>query len=90
MNLSRGDLVVDRDLIDGLDRGHLASATLDVFREEPLPPTHPFWHHPKIVITPHVSALTLIGPSAAQVAAGIRAIESGREPPGRVDRTHGY
>ena len=90
VNLSRGDLVVEHDLIDALDRGYLASATLDVFREEPLPPTHPFWHHPKITLTPHVSALTLIGPSVAQVASGIRAIESGREPPGRVDRSHGY
>jgi glyoxylate/hydroxypyruvate reductase A len=90
VNLSRGDLVVERDLIDALDRGHLASATLDVFRDEPLPPTHPFWHHPKVTLTPHVSALTLMGPSVAQVAAGIRAIESGREPPGRVDRSHGY
>ena len=41
-------------------RGQLAGATLDVFREEPLPPDHPFWHHPRITLTPHVSAVTLV------------------------------
>jgi glyoxylate/hydroxypyruvate reductase A len=90
VNLARGELIVDADLVAALDRGDLAGATLDVFREEPLPASHPFWHHPKITITPHVSAVTLIGPSVAQVAAGIRALEAGREPPGRVDRMHGY
>jgi glyoxylate/hydroxypyruvate reductase A len=73
-----------------LDTGHLAGATLDVFREEPLPAMHRFWHHPRVTVTPHVSALTRVDESVAQVAAGIRAIEAGREPPGRVDRARGY
>jgi glyoxylate/hydroxypyruvate reductase A len=90
VNLARGDLVVDRDLIAALDRGHLAGATLDVFREEPLPASHAFWHHPKVTITPHVAAVTRIDESVRQVAAGIRRIEAGDEPPGRVDRAHGY
>ena len=90
VNLARGELVVDADLVAALDAGHLAGATLDVFREEPLPASHPFWHHPQVTITPHVSAMTLVAPSAAQVAAGIRSLEAGREPPGRVDRARGY
>ena len=90
VNLARGELVVDADLVAALDAGHLAHATLDVFRTEPLPAAHPFWHHPKVTITPHVSAITLLDDSAAQVAAGIRALEAGREPPGRVDRVRGY
>jgi glyoxylate/hydroxypyruvate reductase A len=90
VNLARGELVVDADLVAALDAGHLAHATLDVFRTEPLPAAHPFWHHPKVTITPHVSAITLHEESAAQVAAGIRALEAGREPPGRVDRARGY
>ena len=90
VNLARGDLVVDADLVAALDAGHLGGATLDVFRTEPLPADHPFWHHPRVRITPHVSATTLVAESAAQVAAGIRALESGREPPGRVDRARGY
>jgi len=90
VNLARGELVVDADLVALLDAGHLAGATLDVFRTEPLPAGHPFWHHPAITITPHVSAATLHEASAAQVADGIRALAAGREPPGRVDRMHGY
>jgi glyoxylate/hydroxypyruvate reductase A len=90
VNLARGELVVDADLLDALDRGHIASAALDVFRTEPLPPSHPFWHHPRVRMTPHVAAITRVDVSAAQVASGIRAIEAGREPPGRVDRARGY
>jgi glyoxylate/hydroxypyruvate reductase len=90
INVARGDLVVDRDLIALLDAGHLASATLDVFREEPLPTEHLFWHHPRITVTPHVSAVTLIAESVAQVAAKIRRIEAGKTVTGVVDRNHGY
>src|SRR6266545_2908720 len=50
VNVARGDLIVDADLIDALDHGQLASATLDVFRDEPLPVSHPFWHHPRITL----------------------------------------
>jgi glyoxylate/hydroxypyruvate reductase A len=90
VNVARGDLVIDADLIDALDSGRLASATLDVFRDEPLPAAHPFWHHPKVVVTPHVSAATLHGESAAQVAAKIALIERGGAPSGRVDHERGY
>ena len=90
VNLARGDLVVEADLLAALDAGRLGGATLDVFATEPLPASHAFWHHPKVVVTPHVSAVTLLPESAAQVADGIRALEAGREPPGRVDRARGY
>lgn len=90
VNVARGDLVVEADLLDALDSGRLASATLDVFRDEPLPPTHPFWHHPRITLTPHVSAITLVAEAAAQVAAKIRALERGERVSGRVDRARGY
>ncbi len=52
----RGHLLVDADLIAALDSGHLAGAVLDVFRTELLPADHPFWTHPKVVLTPHVAA----------------------------------
>ena len=67
VNIARGPLIVENDLLALLDEGHLASATLDVFDEEPLPPGHRFWHHPRIVITPHVSAATLVDVSVGQV-----------------------
>ena len=59
INVARGAHLVDEDLIALLDSGHLAGATLDVFRTEPLPERHPFWRHPKITVTPHTSARTL-------------------------------
>lgn len=90
VNLGRGDLIVDDDLVAALDRGHLAHATLDVFREEPLSPGHPFWHHPGITITPHVSAVTRVADSVAQVAAKLEALERGAPVSGVVDRAKGY
>ncbi len=90
INIARGDLIVDEDLIALLDAGHLAGATLDVFRTEPLPADHVFWHHPRITVTPHVSAVTLIAESAAQVAAKIRKTEQGQTVTGVVDRIRGY
>lgn len=90
VNVARGGLVVDRDLLAALDGGRLAGATLDVFRTEPLPPDHRYWSHPRVRLTPHVAAMTLVGPSAAQVADKIRDLEDGRAPSGRVDPGRGY
>ena len=90
VNIARGEIVVDDDLIALLDSGHLAGATLDVFREEPLPAGHPFWHHPRIALTPHTSAVTQVIDSVAQVAAKIRRIERGEPVTGIIDRARGY
>jgi glyoxylate/hydroxypyruvate reductase A len=90
INVARGGLLVEEALIELLDRGHLAGAALDVFRQEPLPPDHPLWSNPKVLITPHVSAITVIGPSARQVAAKVRRLERGEPVSGVVDRTRGY
>ena len=90
VNVSRGGLVVDDDLLALLDDDHLAGATLDVFRDEPLPPEHRFWHHPRVTLTPHVSAVTLVGESVAQIAAKIRCLEAGLPITGVVDRERGY
>ena len=77
INVARGAHLVDDDLIALLDAGHLAGATLDVFRQEPLPPEHPFWKHPKISVTPHTSARTLRAESIAQIAGKIQALQGG-------------
>jgi glyoxylate/hydroxypyruvate reductase A len=93
INVARGRHLVDDDLIALLDSGHLAGATLDVFRSEPLPAVHPFWTHPKITVTPHTSARTLRGESIAQIAGKIRLLESGTSlacVAGVVDPNQGY
>jgi len=90
VNVARGPIVVDDDLIALLDEGHLAGATLDVFREEPLPRGHPFWHHPRITLTPHTSAVTVVEDSIAQVVDKIRRLERGEPVTGVVDRARGY
>ena len=90
INVARGAHLVEADLIALLDIGHLAGATLDVFRTEPLPADHPFWQHPKIVVTPHTSARTLRSESIAQIAGKIHALERGEAVAGVVDLMRGY
>lgn len=89
-NLARGDLLDEDALLAALDRDHVGAAYLDVFRNEPLPPTHPFWRHPRVEITPHVAALTDVGIACAQVAAKIRRWEAGEPVSGVVARDRGY
>ena len=90
INVARGAHLVDQDLIDLIDSGHLAGATLDVFRVEPLPQNHVFWTHPKITLTPHTSARTLRAESIAQIAGKIAALERGETVAGVVDPVRGY
>ena len=58
VNIARGRLVDETALLDALDSGPLRGAGLDVFHTEPLPPGHPFYAHPRVLMTPHVSATT--------------------------------
>lgn len=58
VNVGRGGLVDEDALIAALDADQLAHASLDVVREEPLSADSPIWSHPKITLTPHISALT--------------------------------
>jgi glyoxylate/hydroxypyruvate reductase A len=62
VNAGRGAHLVQADLLAALDSGQVASAVLDAFIEEPLPPGHPFWQHPCITVTPHIATRT--GPEA--------------------------
>jgi glyoxylate/hydroxypyruvate reductase A len=90
INVARGAHLVEDDLIPLLDSGRMAGATLDVFEVEPLPESHAFWRHPKIVVTPHGSARTVREVSIAQIAGKIRAIERGEPVVGVVDAGKGY
>jgi len=90
INAARGACLVERDLLEALDAGMIRHATLDVFATEPLPASHPFWHHPGITVTPHAAANP--GPHACAHAIGrvLEDLDRGRPPEGLVDRTVGY
>lgn len=90
INVARGQHLVEEDLLRLIDSGHLAGATLDVFREEPLPAGHAFWSHPKITVTPHASARTLRDESIAQIAGKIMAMSRGDAISGVVNQQLGY
>jgi len=90
VNIGRGVTLVDADLLAALDSGQVSGATLDVFGEEPLPPQHRYWHHPRVVVTPHVSGLTVPEEAVAQIAAKITRFERGEAVTGIVDMQRGY
>lgn len=90
VNCARGGHLVDEDLLAALDEGQISSAALDVFKEEPLPPGHPFWGHPRIVVTPHVAAFSVPATAIESVAANIRRMEAGEDPLHVVDFDRGY
>ena len=90
INVARGRHLVDEDLIALIDSGHLAGATLDVFRTEPLPSGHPFWRHPHITVTPHSSARTMREQSIAQIVGKMQAMQRGEPVRGVVDARRGY
>lgn len=68
INIGRGAHLIESDLLRALANDQIREAWLDVFVEEPLPPDHPFWHHPGIVLTPHLAGVT-----DQQQAAGVLA-----------------
>ena len=90
INIARGRHVVDEDLLSLLDSGQMAGATLDVFRTEPLPAEHPFWHHPRVKVTPHIAGRTVLQDTVQQIVAKIRALQKGEPIEGVVDRARGY
>jgi glyoxylate/hydroxypyruvate reductase A len=77
INVGRGDHLVEADLLAALDDGTLSGATLDVMTPEPLPADHPFWTHPKIVVTPHVSSLSNPRTAIEQITANLRRCRRG-------------
>ena len=90
LNPGRGTLIDDDALLAALDSGHIAHATLDVFRQEPLPAEHPYWAHPRVTVTPHIAAETRPETAARVIAENIRRSEAGAPLLYRVDRQQGY
>ena len=90
INVARGGHLVEQDLIDLIQSGHLAGATLDVFQEEPLQSDHPFRRESRITMTPHTSARTLRDNTIAQIASKLEALSRGEKISGEVDSNRGY
>ncbi len=86
INVSRGAVVNEPDLLDALDKGQLAGAALDVFVSEPLPADAPFWTHPKVYVTPHMSGATNPDTAVQIIAENMALIEKGGTPQYRYIR----
>ena len=90
INPGRGTLIDEKALLKSLDDGKLAHATLDVFRQEPLPADHPFWQHPKITVTPHIASETKPQTASQVIAANILRFEKGKPLLYQVNFETGY
>ena len=90
IHVGRGEHMVEKDVLLALDSGQLSGASLDVFPVEPLPPAHPFWSHPNIIVTPHDACDVSFDAIKATIDATAAAVRAGSHPPHTVDRTRGY
>lgn len=90
INVARGAHLVEEDLIKALDNGLLSGATLDVFRQEPLPAKHPFWSRKDIIVTPHVASVTTPDSAINQVLENCERFLTGQELSYLVDLDRQY
>lgn len=91
VNIGRGSIVNTEALMEALRSGHIAAAGLDVTDPEPLPPDHPLWTCPNVLITPHISGLGASKQKHAEwFAENLRAYLEGRPQPGAVNREMKY
>lgn len=90
INMGRGGHLVESDLLAALDTGQLSGAVIDVLQQEPAPADHPFWHHPKILLTPHIAAMTQPESAFRVLLENIRRHQRGEPLEGEIDRTLGY
>lgn len=90
VHTGRGPQLDHEALVTALDSGHLSAAMIDVTDPEPLPKGHPFWSHPKIILTPHVASVTQPATAARAVIDNVKRHRAGLDPIGLVDRSRGY
>jgi phosphoglycerate dehydrogenase-like enzyme len=90
INVSRGAVLDEAALLDALRAGHLAGAALDVYAQEPLPPGHPLWDEPRILLTPHIAAAPRPDHIARQILANLERARHGHALEHVVDRARGY
>jgi glyoxylate/hydroxypyruvate reductase A len=90
VHVGRGAHLDHQALLDALETGRLSGAVVDVTDPEPLPAGHPFWAHPKILLTPHIASMTQPETAVQQVLDNIRRHDAGEPLIGLVDRSRGY
>ncbi|ALM86356.1 glyoxylate/hydroxypyruvate reductase A [Bordetella sp. N] len=90
INVGRGEHQNEDDILALLNEGRLDSASLDVFRTEPLPADSGLWTHPRVHVTPHIAASTLREETIVQIAGKIRQLARGEQLTGVVARARGY
>ena len=90
VNVARGELAVEADLLAALDGGTLGRAVLDVFSAEPLPVASPLWTHPRVTVTPHHSGPSRPRSMVPDILPNLRRFAEGRPVEDLVDRTRGY
>lgn len=90
INTGRGGHLNAADLLAALDSGHLAGAILDVFEHEPLSAENPLWHHPNIVVTPHIASHADLNVVVQQIVANDQSVMAGQSLVNEVDVIRGY
>jgi len=90
INVARGGHLIEKDLLDILDQGHLSGAFLDVFAQEPLSEDHPFWKHPKIDMSPHIASVSDVNSVVPQLLDNYRRLQEGQPLLNLVSKSRGY
>jgi glyoxylate/hydroxypyruvate reductase len=90
INVGRGASVNEEDLLQALRDNQVSFAVLDVFATEPLPENNPLWSHPRVQITPHISAVTTANEGAACFLETLKNIDEDKPLINRVDTKKGY
>jgi glyoxylate/hydroxypyruvate reductase A len=90
VHVGRGPQLDSAALLSALDGGHLSAAVLDVTDPEPLPEDHPFWSHPKVMLTPHIASMTQPETAVDLVLENISRHRAGQPLIGLVNRERGY
>lgn len=90
IQIGRGEQLVEDDFVAALDSGQLSGATLDVFRQEPLPADHQFWRDPRLRITPHIASDSTPRIVAEQALQSARELRAGKLLSLAVSRGQGY
>ncbi|MDC1386443.1 glyoxylate/hydroxypyruvate reductase A [Candidatus Thioglobus sp.] len=90
INIGRGGIINEEDLLTLLNDRHIKAAALDVFTQEPLPENNSLWDHPSVYITPHIAGQSNPNSAGQTISENIYRIQKGELPYPIYSRTNGY